>query len=107
ETGTHPHSQRHFVSTASQSDDVHENDENGGVGAALSRAEAFAVATFNGTVPEGIATVLERRLGRLSSECQNLLGKAAVLGGSFEFNQLLFMSSELHEDTLLDLLEEA
>src|SRR5205085_8880173 len=59
------------------------------------------------TLPESIAAVLERRLGRLSSECQLLLGKAAVLGGSFEFNQLLFMSNELHEDTLLDLLEEA
>ena len=64
-------------------------------------------SAVRGTLPEGIAAVLERRLGRLSSECQLLLGKAAVLGGSFEFNQLLFMSNELHEDTLLDLLEEA
>ncbi len=59
------------------------------------------------TLPEGIAAVLERRLGRLSSECQVLLSKAAVLGGSFEFGQLLSMANEHQEDMLLDLLEEA
>ena len=58
-------------------------------------------------LPEGIAAVLERRLGRLSNECQVLLGKAAVLGGSFEFEQLLSMANEHSEDMLLDLLEEA
>lgn len=61
----------------------------------------------NSGLPEGIAAVLERRLGRLSNECQLLLGKAAVLGGSFEFGQLLSMASEHSEDMLLDLLEEA
>ncbi|TMD61625.1 MAG: tetratricopeptide repeat protein [Chloroflexi bacterium] len=59
------------------------------------------------TLPEGITAVLERRLGRLSSECQALLGKAAVLGGSFEFGHLLFMANEHPEDMILDLLEEA
>lgn len=59
------------------------------------------------TLPEGIAAVLDRRLSKLSDECQQLLGKAAVLGGSFEFRQLLFMANEYAEDTLLDLLEEA
>ena len=59
------------------------------------------------TLPEGIAAVLERRLDRLSSECQVLLSKAAVLGGSFEFGQLLSMANEHQEDTILDLLEEA
>ena len=61
----------------------------------------------NSGLPEGIAAVLERRLGRLNNECQVLLGKAAVLGGSFEFNQLLSMANEHSEDMLLDLLEEA
>ena len=42
-------------------------------------------STASSGLPEGIAAVLERRLGRLSNECQVLLGKAAVLGGSFEF----------------------
>jgi predicted ATPase/DNA-binding SARP family transcriptional activator len=58
-------------------------------------------------LPEPIAAVLERRLSRLSSGCQVLLGKAAVLGGSFELSQLLPMANEQDEDTILDLLEEA
>jgi DNA-binding SARP family transcriptional activator len=59
------------------------------------------------TLPESIAAVLERRLGKLSSDCQILLSKAAVLGGSFEFVQLLAMANEHQEDAILDLLEEA
>jgi predicted ATPase/DNA-binding SARP family transcriptional activator/Flp pilus assembly protein TadD len=61
------------------------------------------------TLPETIAAVLERRLSKLSSDCQALLGKAAVLGGSFEFSQLLFMAGDqgTNEDAILDLLEEA
>lgn len=59
------------------------------------------------SLPEPIAAVLERRLSRLSSGCQLLLSKAAVLGGSFELSQLLPMANEQDEDTILDLLEEA
>ena len=59
------------------------------------------------SLPEAIAAVLERRLGRLSTGCQLLLGKAAVLGGTFELRQLLPMATEHDEDTVLDLLEEA
>jgi predicted ATPase/DNA-binding SARP family transcriptional activator len=59
------------------------------------------------SLPEAIAAVLERRLNRLSRGCQTLLGKAAVLGGSFELRQLLPMAREHSEDTVLDLLEEA
>ncbi|HEX9131974.1 MAG TPA: DUF6788 family protein, partial [Ktedonobacteraceae bacterium] len=61
------------------------------------------------TLPETIAAVLERRLSKLSNDCLALLGKAAVLGGSFEFNQLLFMAGDpgTKEDAILDLLEEA
>lgn len=58
-------------------------------------------------LPDGITAVLERRLSRLSIDCQNLLAKATVLGGSFEFQQLLHMTSPQTEDTVLDLLEEA
>lgn len=65
------------------------------------------VSPSGSTLPEGITAVLDRRLSRLSSECQALLGKASVLGDSFEFSQLLFMANEHHEDTILDLLEEA
>lgn len=60
-------------------------------------------------MPETIMAVLERRLGRLSSDCQSLLGKVAVLGGSFEFHLVSYMTGEkaANEDALLDLLEEA
>jgi predicted ATPase/DNA-binding SARP family transcriptional activator len=59
------------------------------------------------SLPEAIAAVLERRLNKLSADCRQLLSKAAVLGGSFTFNQLLPMASESTEDSVLDLLEEA
>ena len=61
------------------------------------------------SLPETITAVLERRLSKLSGECQALLGKVAVLGGSFEFSQLLFMAGDqkTNEDPILDLLEEA
>jgi len=59
------------------------------------------------TLPEAISSVLERRLSKLSRNCQTLLGKAAVLGGSFGLRQLMPMVNEQDEDTVLDLLEEA
>jgi len=46
-------------------------------------------------------------LSRLSSGCQVLLSKAAVLGGSFELSQLLPLAGDQSEDTVVDLLEEA
>lgn len=61
------------------------------------------------SLPETVAAVLERRLSILSGECQALLSKAAVLGGSFELRILLRMTGETGpgEDTALDLLEAA
>ncbi|MBE3561855.1 MAG: tetratricopeptide repeat protein, partial [Ktedonobacteraceae bacterium] len=58
-------------------------------------------------LPEPVAAVLERRLSRLSAGCQALLSRAAVLGGSFELNQLLSMAAASDEETVFDLLEEA
>ncbi len=60
-------------------------------------------------MPETITAVLDRRLSRLSNDCQILLGRVAVLGGSFEFNQLAYMVGDqnIHEDAILDMLEEA
>jgi DNA-binding SARP family transcriptional activator/predicted negative regulator of RcsB-dependent stress response len=60
-------------------------------------------------LPDTIAAVLDLRLGRISTACQRLLVRAAVLGGSFEFQTLRSMESSgnLDEDTMLDLLEEA
>jgi len=61
------------------------------------------------TLPETIAAVLERRLNELSTECQTLLSKAAILGGSFEFGLLLHLigAAGHDEDRTFDLLEEA
>ncbi len=60
-------------------------------------------------LPETISAVLELRLGRLTPPCQRLLSKAAVLGGSFEFNIISAMEATVpgyDEDVVLDLLEE-
>jgi tetratricopeptide (TPR) repeat protein len=61
-------------------------------------------------LPDTISAVLDLRMSRISSACQRLLTRAAVLGGSFEFNMIRFMeggSPDADEDTILDLLEEA
>ena len=62
-------------------------------------------------LPETITAALARRLSNLSDPCQRLLGKAAVLGGSFEFELLRLMHqnpiAQQDEESLLDLLDEA
>jgi DNA-binding SARP family transcriptional activator len=58
-------------------------------------------------LPDAITALLERRLHRLSNGCRTLLGKAAILGGSFELKHLLPMVPEHNEDAILDFLEEA
>jgi predicted ATPase/DNA-binding SARP family transcriptional activator len=66
-------------------------------------------AQHSSIMPETITAVLDRRLSRLSNDCQILLGKVAVLGGSFEFIQLAYMAGDqgTQEDVILDMLEEA
>ncbi len=66
-------------------------------------------AARGSSLPETIAAVLERRLNTLNGDCQALLSKAAVLGGSFELRMLLRMTGEAGpgEDNTLDLLEAA
>src|SRR5216683_899721 len=62
------------------------------------------------TLPDTISAVLNLRLGRISSACQRLLVRAAVLGGSFEINTILALEAggpDADEDIILDLLEEA
>ena len=74
-----------------------------------SEKETLGGAPHSSRMPETITAVLDRRLSRLSNDCQALLGKVAVLGGSFEFNQLAHMvgDQDIHEDAILDMLEEA
>ncbi|GHO46435.1 DUF6788 family protein [Ktedonospora formicarum] len=62
------------------------------------------------TLPSTITSALEHRIQNLSRPCQQLLGSAAVLGGSFEFNTLFTMestTSTVDEDTVIEQLEEA
>ena len=61
-------------------------------------------------LPDTITAALDLRLGRLSQACVRLLNKAAVLGGSFEFNTITEMEANIpgsDEDVVLELLEEA
>jgi tetratricopeptide (TPR) repeat protein len=61
-------------------------------------------------LPGTITAALDQRLSKLSSACQQLLSKAAVLGGSFGFQLISAMeagSASGDEDVLFDLLEEA
>ena len=57
-------------------------------------------------VPHSLRLVIGRRLARLSSETQKILGTAAVIGRSFTFD-LLEASTGLDADLLLDRVEEA
>ncbi len=57
-------------------------------------------------VPQSVRLVLGRRLDRLSTECHTVLGLAAVLGRTFEY-ELLRATSEMSEDALLAVLDEA
>ena len=61
-------------------------------------------------LPATVSAALHQRLNKLSEACQQLLSKAAVLGGPFGFHLLSEMDSSnasSDEDALFDLLEEA
>jgi len=69
-----------------------------------------AVRKKSSSLPRSIAAALDQRMSKLSRDCQQLLGNAAVLGGSFEFSLIRSMeisNSANDEDTILDLLDEA
>ncbi|GER89553.1 hypothetical protein KDW_37150 [Dictyobacter vulcani] len=76
----------------------------------LPSLEALA-KSGNDILPDTINAVLALRMARLSERCQQLLGKAAVLGGSFEFQVISEMEARGNiqdsEDLVLELLEEA
>jgi predicted ATPase len=61
-------------------------------------------------LPRTVAAALEQRMKKLSVPCVQLLGNAAVLGGSFEFSVICAMEADndlVDEDAVLTLLEEA
>ena len=57
-------------------------------------------------VPEGVRDVVGRRLGRLSTQANQVLSVAAVLGRDFDV-ELLAALRDAPEDSLLDALDEA
>lgn len=76
----------------------------------LARSAAGAPPNRLTALPDSVAAVLDVRLSRVSDACQRVLGRAAVLGGSFDFSTLCAVESgpgALQEDHLLDLVEEA
>ena len=58
-------------------------------------------------IPEGIREVIGRRLDRLSSECNQTLTMASVIGREFDFEQLSRLMDRPSNDSLLGELEEA
>ncbi|HEV2581827.1 MAG TPA: AAA family ATPase, partial [Ktedonobacteraceae bacterium] len=59
-------------------------------------------------LPKTITAALNARMQRLSASCQQLLERAAVLGGSFGLPLIYAMeTTPFDEDTMLDLLDEA
>jgi DNA-binding SARP family transcriptional activator/Tfp pilus assembly protein PilF len=72
-------------------------------------AEELARTTLP-VLPRTVAAALEQRMKKLSAPCVQLLGNAAVLGGSFEFSVICAMETDndlVDEDAVLTLLEEA
>lgn len=57
-------------------------------------------------IPDGVKELIEKRLSRLSSDCNSILTIAAVIGRDFDL-ETLERASSLSSDPLLDLLEEA
>ena len=77
----------------------------------LARAALVSPASIGqqATLPDSIAAALNLRLARLSQDCQRMLTRAAILGGSFAFSTLALLESGTtpEEDRLVDLLDEA
>jgi tetratricopeptide (TPR) repeat protein len=57
-------------------------------------------------IPQSVRDVIERRLGRLSEECDRVLTLASVIGREFRLDALEHLSG-LSADELLDVLDEA
>jgi predicted ATPase len=70
----------------------------------LARHVAERPTTAFGDVPEGIRDVVRARVERLSSECAEALGAAAVIGESFDVATLARVSG-CPDDALLAMLE--
>ncbi|MBA2397027.1 MAG: tetratricopeptide repeat protein [Ktedonobacteraceae bacterium] len=58
-------------------------------------------------LPRTVSALLDHRLQGISSACFALLGKAAVLGRTFELDVLRSLAGDQSEDQVISLLEEA
>jgi predicted ATPase len=58
-------------------------------------------------IPEGVRQAVGIRLNKLSDECNKLLQIAAVIGREFDFKLLVELDTDLSEDALLELIDEA
>jgi len=73
----------------------------------ISREEGqWRVTTLEMSIPEGLRDVVGKRLSFLSTECNQLLSIAAVIGREFRLD-VLQRVAEVPEDKLLSALEEA
>ncbi|HEX5044307.1 MAG TPA: protein kinase [Candidatus Polarisedimenticolaceae bacterium] len=58
-------------------------------------------------IPQSVKAAIGHRLDRVSPECSEVLRAAAVLGKTFEFDELLAVAGERGEDVLLDAVDAA
>ncbi len=58
------------------------------------------------TLPSSLRSAISSRISRISEPCRSTLMRAAVLGKTFDFEELASVS-DFDEDTLLDCLDEA
>jgi DNA-binding SARP family transcriptional activator/pimeloyl-ACP methyl ester carboxylesterase len=58
------------------------------------------------SIPEGVKAVIDRRLSRLSEECNSVLAIGSVIGREFDLESLT-RASDLAAEKLVELLEEA
>lgn len=58
-------------------------------------------------IPQSMKAAIGRRLDRMSPEGNEILRRAAVLGKTFDFKELLAAAGDGREDALLDALDEA
>ena len=58
-------------------------------------------------IPQSVKAAIGNRLDRTSPECNEMLRAAAVLGKTFEFEELAAAAGDKGEDFLLDALDEA
>ena len=73
----------------------------------LGPAEMTENEAWAETIPEGVRDVISRRLSRLSDDCNQALRTASIIGRDFDFRLLSALTSDIDEDRLLEVIDEA